>query len=176
MLRFVVLFLALAVSAAAQVVHEPNAAPRVLYGVERLQQSLKSSSTAHIVVGTASDPAVRRLLETGQITLATGEPKTPESFVLLTAKDGTLAVIGADNSGALYGCLELAKRIPAAGGVPHDSLNFSDAPAFVLRGPRRLTFCPATRFTNIRTRRNYFPFSTTRPTGTNTSTSSPTSG
>jgi len=135
MLRFVVLFLALAVSATAEITREPNAAPRVLYGVERLQQALKPNSTAHVVVGTAADPTIRRLEESGQITLAANEQKKPESFALITAKDGTLAVIGADSSGVLYGCLELAKRIQPTGKLPHQNIHFSDAPAFVLRGP-----------------------------------------
>ena len=38
-----------------------------------------------------------------------------------------------DDSGAFYGCLELAKRIREAGKLP-DDLNFHDAPAMRLRG------------------------------------------
>ncbi len=135
MFRFVVFFLCSAAAAIAQITHEPNAAPRVLYGVERLQHALKNSASARIVVGTKADPAIRQLLDAGQIALAHGEAEKPESFALITARDGTLAVIGADNSGALYGCLELAKRIPSTGELPREPLHFADAPAFVLRGP-----------------------------------------
>jgi len=58
----------------------------------------------------------------------------PEGFRLKSAGKDTVAVTGADQSGVLYGCLELAKRIRAAKAIPAD-LDLTDAPEFKLRGP-----------------------------------------
>jgi alpha-glucuronidase len=44
-----------------------------------------------------------------------------EGFALATGGDGTLVVAGADDSGALYGCLELVRRLRQAG----NSANFT---------------------------------------------------
>ena len=43
-------------------------------------------------------------------------------------------VIGKDDSGVLYGCLELARRVRDAGMLPAQ-IHFADRPAFKLRGP-----------------------------------------
>ncbi len=58
----------------------------------------------------------------------------PEGFHLKSLKKNTIEVIGADESGVLYGCLELAERIRKAGKMPSD-LDITDAPEFKLRGP-----------------------------------------
>jgi hypothetical protein len=57
----------------------------------------------------------------------------PEGFRLRSLDDGTVALLGADQSGVLYGCLELAKRIRAAKAMP-SKLDLTDAPEFKLRG------------------------------------------
>lgn len=63
-----------------------------------------------------------------------GELK-PEGFRLESGgKAGDVSVTGADPSGVLYGCLELAGRIRANRAIPAD-LDFTDAPEFKLRGP-----------------------------------------
>ncbi len=112
-------FLFLATAAAllhGEVVHAPDASPRVLYGVERLRQVLPAGAPKIVVS-------------------ADGRFPKPEGFAILQAKDGTVSVLGADDSGALYGCLELAERIRANGGRLPAKLDFSDAPVMVLRGP-----------------------------------------
>ncbi|MCX6630377.1 MAG: hypothetical protein NTW28_22385, partial [Candidatus Solibacter sp.] len=53
--------------------------------------------------------------------------------MLATGADGTLVVAGADDSGALYGCLELARRVRESGKLAAE-LHFADAPTFTLRG------------------------------------------
>jgi len=69
----------------------------------------------------------------------------PEGFHLNSLKKNTIEVIGADESGVLYGCLELAERIRKVGAIPGD-LKLSDAPEFKLRGPcigmQKLTIDP----------------------------------
>src|SRR5690606_28783543 len=57
-----------------------------------------------------------------------------EGFVIATTAEGSIVVAGADDSGALYGSLELADRVAAAGELPA-SLMLVDAPDFRLRGP-----------------------------------------
>jgi hypothetical protein len=110
------LFLTAVVVASAHVTHAPDAAPRVLYGVERLQKALPPNAPP-IVVRT------------------TGGPAKPEGFAITVAPDNTITVAGADDSGALYGCLELADRIRANGGHLPDKLACMDYPQMVLRGP-----------------------------------------
>ena len=56
---------------------------------------------------------------------------TISSTPSLPSRTGT--IIGNDDSGALYGCLELARRVRGANKMPA-GLNFSDAPVMVLRG------------------------------------------
>lgn len=96
-----------------EVVHAPDASPRVLYGAERLRAALP--------------PGAPRI-----VIRPTGGPARPEGFAITTAADGTITVTGADDSGALYGCLELATRLQA--GPASARLNFTDAPVMVLRG------------------------------------------
>jgi hypothetical protein len=55
-----------------------------------------------------------------------------ESFSI-SAKPGGIKISGADETGILYGCLELAERIRSAKAFP-TNLEFSDAPEMVLRG------------------------------------------
>ncbi len=55
-----------------------------------------------------------------------------EGFTLHSNGRNT-AVLGADPTGTLYGCLELAEQIKALGRIP-DTLNFRDQPEMVLRG------------------------------------------
>jgi len=50
----------------------------------------------------------------------------PEGFRLRSLDEGAVAVAGADQSGVLYGCLELAKRIRAAKAMPA-KLDLTDA-------------------------------------------------
>jgi hypothetical protein len=57
----------------------------------------------------------------------------PEGFHLRSHKKNTIEVIGADESGVLYGCLELSERIRKAGAMPGE-LKLTDAPEFKLRG------------------------------------------
>ncbi len=57
-----------------------------------------------------------------------------EAYQLETIAGGGIAVVGGSETGALYGCLELAERVRQAGELPDELLSF-DAPVFTLRGP-----------------------------------------
>ena len=104
-----VLILAVAVVLAAathgDVVVPVDASPRVKYGAERLRLA---QTPARVVV------RVVRNLDQG-----------PEGFRIDSADDGSVTIRGADDSGALYGCLDLARRIREAGRVPAD-LHFAE--------------------------------------------------
>src|SRR5687767_2803198 len=125
---------ALAAGAATGVEIDPGAAPRVRYGADRLNAALAAVPGArHVVVGSVSGGAIRQLLDDSKLKLQPGEPGR-EGYVIATLPDGTTAVVGGDDSGAMYGCLDLARRVRASAALPR-SLHVSTRPAFVLRGP-----------------------------------------
>ena len=124
-----------------------DAAPRVKYGVGRLSEALQAASMATdtvdkiaavpdgvpwIVVGTQRDASVQALEKARALAMPEGGLK-PEGFLLTTCGDDAIAVVGADDSGAMYGCLELANRVRASGKLP-DKVDVVDAPALKLRG------------------------------------------
>lgn len=119
-----------------------NASVRVKYGASRLQQVLDnygysaelrssgtaiSMSSAFILADVSSsskdipDALVKKTLEQGN-----------EGF-LLFAKNGINYILGADASGVLYGCLEMANQIENFKKIP-SGLDLSDHPQMVLRG------------------------------------------
>jgi len=105
-----------------------NAAPRVEFGADRLVDALKTVGIESVVVG---DEAKGK--PDSKIVISSTAGPGREGFTLATASDGSLTVVGGDDSGMFYGCLELARRIREAGRLPGD-VNFHDAPKFVLRG------------------------------------------
>ncbi|MFO1487936.1 MAG: hypothetical protein U1F65_05620 [Verrucomicrobiota bacterium] len=120
-----------------------NAAPRVEFGAEKIAGALKVVGDQVIIAQTAP-PSGRAIYinagsELGGVIKAgpavqSGRLTGKESFAVTPSKlDGFPIVTGADDSGRLYGCLELAQRIQAAGKVP-TGLNFTDKPAMTLRG------------------------------------------
>ncbi|MEY2917000.1 MAG: hypothetical protein RIS73_714 [Bacteroidota bacterium] len=91
--------------------------PRTDFGVQKLQQiisRLKLNKKKYTVV----------------IDKVSNQKK--ESFTITTKKDFA-TIAGSDESGILYGCLELAERIKSAKSFPVN-LNISDAPEMLLRG------------------------------------------
>ena len=133
---------------AVTILVDEGVSPRVNFAVGRLCDALESVGPASNVVTGTSIPAerpvivvghskqsgaVQSLIKAGTIT-ATEAEQPGESFLLKSCATDVTAVVGGDDSGVLYGCLELAERIRAAGGIP-GALDFSDGPAFVLRGP-----------------------------------------
>src|SRR6266478_5479167 len=129
------------------IVISSNAAPRVEFGATQIAGALKSVGVdsavvrgdasakppEKIVVATVGQLAFKRLVQSGVFKLKDGQPAN-EAFILTTSSIGGVAVSGADDSGMLYGCLELAKRIRESRKIP-TGLLFADAPAFKLRGP-----------------------------------------
>ena len=119
-----------------------NAAPRVVFGAEKLAEAIKSARMDAVIV--SYDARKLSAVLTGNSTeqaagkkIYVARQKTGgerESFILGQMMVGNdLVVMGNDDSGVLYGCLELAKRIRAEGKLP-THLQFSDKPAMTLRG------------------------------------------
>ncbi len=105
-----------------------SAAPRVKFGAEILVEALRAVKVDARVVHLPQTEG-RQIIVTESTDTFTGR----EGFELdSTAKDNIL-VISTDDSGALYGCLELAKRIRESGALPR-KLNVRDKPAMTLRG------------------------------------------
>jgi len=111
--RLFAAFLLCTLAARASVTLPEHASPRIRYGAERLQRALPAGAP-RVVVNVVANAA------------------RPEGFAITTAADGTITVSGADDSGALYGCLELAERFRVGQPIPS---TLTDAPQFVLRGP-----------------------------------------
>ncbi len=112
----IAVLLAGAGAAAVPVQTSPEASARELYGASRLRAVLEKIQAS---------PGARVVVTRG----GTGEP---ESF-RLESGNGQWTVTGADASGVLYGCLELARRVQETGALPAN-LHIADGPAFKIRG------------------------------------------
>ena len=106
-----------------------NPSPRIRYAIEQVRAACQEVPCGDAI-------RVGRLGKDAWIKQSLPELHTLErqGFALKTLKDGSIAIVGADDSGVLYGCLELSERIHAAQGLPK-GLDITDAPEFKLRGP-----------------------------------------
>ena len=116
--------------------------PRIGYGDEKLVAALQSKGyvVAHgkvrsatgttVYIGLLQDALISKALLNAHI----GINKTPgkEGFII-NRKANTIIIAGADNSGTLYGCLELADSVMATGRLP-ETINIIDQPEMVMRG------------------------------------------
>ena len=107
-----------------------NAAPRVQFGAEKIAEALKGVKLDAAIVRSVDVPG-QKVLVNHQLNPEAGR----EGFSFALGGNGDVFVSSSDDSGALYGCLELAKRIRTAGKLPTVELaNFHDKPAMTLRG------------------------------------------
>ncbi|MGA2268882.1 MAG: hypothetical protein ABSH44_10485 [Bryobacteraceae bacterium] len=114
--------------ASVQVITDPHATPRELFGAARLRAVVQPlTGQDRIVAAMRTSPLFAEFPDLPEIPAGTAE-----AFRLRRVRD-TWLVVGSDASGVLYGSLELARRIQEAGRLPAD-LDFTDHPAFVLRG------------------------------------------
>lgn len=123
----------------------PGAHSRIKFGVEQLEKALTSSGYSvkkfsqssiskgegYIIVGSKNDQLISSANKSFGIQSATQNGK--EGFVIKSVGSKNIIIAGTDNSGALYGCLELAERIAASKQIPV-SIDISDKPEMVLRG------------------------------------------
>ena len=107
-----------------RLVMDRAAAPRVKFGVARLAGALQARGYRVSLAGGRRDGERKMVIRVS----GAGER---EGFVIRTVGN-TISIDGADGSGALYGCLELAERI-RNGGWPA-GIHFEDHPEMALRG------------------------------------------
>jgi len=112
------------------VVINSNAAPRVQFGAAKLVEALKATGDDASMVDSETGPGKKIYLN---------QPHDPaigrEGFCFNVRADGGVVVSSADDSGTLYGCLELASRLHQAGKLaPATLANVHDAPVMTLRG------------------------------------------
>jgi hypothetical protein len=84
-----------------------------------------------IVIGQATDPLLKQAAATAPT--AAGKAPGKEGFAINSAKNDGLIISGTDNSGALYGCLELAEEVKKQGKIG-PNLHLTDQPEMVMRG------------------------------------------
>ncbi len=123
-----------------------EAAPRIVFGAEKLCEALKSAGYQPRTVTQGDLPPDRPLVVAAKSDSALGErlaalglkpgaaPLKPQGFVLSSLGGGLIGVVGQDDSGTLYGLLELAGRVKAEGRLPAD-LRVAEVPAMLMRGP-----------------------------------------
>jgi hypothetical protein len=112
------------------VVISTNAAPRVEFGAEKLLAALNAAKLDAAIVHSNNVSDAKIFLD---------QPRdssiAPEGFRFSLLQNNNLVVSSSDDSGSLYGCLELARRIRAEGKLPAVEIaNVFDAPAMKLRG------------------------------------------
>ena len=126
---------------------------RIQLGMERLTGQLMASGyqTEHlalpedyasyrnldgdvIYVGTKNDDPFIAWLREEDLLLFHTVKGEKEGFYIQTCPGKLTVICGWDETGALYGCMELCGRIKADGILP-DEISFADAPVYKLRGP-----------------------------------------
>lgn len=133
--------------------YERDPAPRVRYGLQLLKEALygcgytvreeesawewdnyRSIAGRKIYVGNRMESDLLRQLEERDVLLYHTAAPEKEGFYLAACPGRLVTVTGGNDSGVLYGCQELARRIRSTGGLPED-LAYGDSPQFALRGP-----------------------------------------
>lgn len=112
-----------------------NASPRVRFGAERLNKALIGVGyNVRVVAPTTQTQATKRIVLKIAKQHVKQDRQTSEGYHLKRQTEQLHRVTGFGDSGLLYGCLELAKRVAAAGTLPAE-LDLTESPAFRLRGP-----------------------------------------
>jgi hypothetical protein len=118
--------------------------PRIKFGSEKLLQALLKAgykiklqqrnevpiNTKFIAIGELNNTLIKKAA--GIFKLNSDKNLAKESFQIATANKN-IFIAGADASGTLYGCLELASRIKTIGKLP-ENISLTDQPEMVLRG------------------------------------------
>ncbi len=104
-----------------------NAAPRVQFGAQELAKVLgQVGETASVQPESSAKPG-------RYVDITTSASESGKEGYVISGDAGALSIAGGDDSGALYGCLDLVQRIRDAGKFPQ-SVRVSAKPAFTLRG------------------------------------------
>ncbi|MBW4889005.1 hypothetical protein KXQ82_04735 [Mucilaginibacter sp. HMF5004] len=102
------------------------------YKVNTSHQNTTPTSGKVIVIGITGDALLIKAISAWHMPMKK-IAFVKEGFFISTSSQKNIIVQGLDNSGALYGCIELADQIKATGKLP-ETINVSDHPEMVLRG------------------------------------------
>jgi hypothetical protein len=119
----------------------PTAHVRIQYGVDKLAETLAAfgyktkisrrnslPKENAIIITDVNDPLFQLASKKQQI----NKPAIKEGFTISSIQKN-IFITGADETGTLYGCIELADQLKATGSLP-ENISISDAPQMVLRG------------------------------------------
>ena len=128
------------------IVISPQAAPRVHFGVEKLSAALRDTGCGVTVLEANEVPQRKPLVIVGTVGKSHvvdamfnagfggfGDEEVGSEGFLLESKHDVTLLAGCDDSGTLYGCMELAERVKKDHALPKN-FRFADKPAMVLRG------------------------------------------
>lgn len=113
--------------------------PRITYGVNQLKNALQEVGLAIAEPSLPRNPQSETTITVGVIdndpTTALGAtpPARAESFTILSPRPKQYVITGRDESGAMYGCLELGERIRRGKKLPALPNPISQGPALRLR-------------------------------------------
>ncbi|MBQ7915825.1 MAG: hypothetical protein IJ315_03445 [Firmicutes bacterium] len=134
------------------IIREASANKRIAFGLSQLEKSLEKAGYTlqyfteeeavayrdlpgcKLYVGNRNTSEFLKNLEELELLLYHQPVPEGEGFYLSTVAGGLTVVSGGSDTGALYGCLELAEQIDKEGMIPYE-LAFGDAPVYKLRGP-----------------------------------------
>lgn len=126
-LIFVFLIVSCSTEKRVSIVNDLNA-PRIEFGVQKLSEALTNNGYQVSIAKTYPSDSLSQI-----IVLSKAEgTKQKESFQINTSKK-TISIIGSDDTGVLYGALDLAERIVEHKKIPKN-VSFTDSPKMVLRG------------------------------------------
>jgi hypothetical protein len=141
LLSFALLLVFSACQPKVQLLTTGSDSPRGNYAKERLSNSLVSNGytivdenvagkVTQLYLGCQNDLNFQQMLQEQGIAI---EPVEGKEAFRIVADGDKIAVCGADESGLLYGCMELIDRLKTNGRLPK-KIDYSDAPDMVLRG------------------------------------------
>jgi hypothetical protein len=109
------------------VVTATNASPRVVFGATKLVEALKGSKIDAQITQSDNAPGHRIYLDRPH------DARLDSEGFRIDSTQSDLVISSHDDSGSLYGCLELARRIEEAGKLP-STVHVQDHPMMKLRG------------------------------------------
>lgn len=132
---------------------QAGATPRIQYGLEQLTAALqecgyttqvidhdwhaetyREQAGVKIYIGNREESEFIRTLEAQEVLLYHTQAPGKEGFYLATLPGNLIVVSGGNDTGVLYGAMELASKVRKAGKIP-TLLAHGETPEFVLRGP-----------------------------------------
>jgi hypothetical protein len=109
---------------------DAEASPEIAFGANRLKSALEAENYAVTLSNSPAESAKGAIvIDVAQ----TANPTLPREGYAITSLKGRIRILGNDASGALYGCIDLAKIIADEGELP-ESPNLQDYPRMALRG------------------------------------------